>query len=267
MAIETLDRDVKVIGFNSDTDLIDKSVRQNQQGVSLENLSFAKVVTSGPADTDASLQRGKILFIANAPGVGGNDDLKLAVCTKSYAKFDHGDNVTLATAAANFTTANMPVVPASPFKYLNVVFTKRGTTDTILGTVKVAGTAGTKGSGYTDVAFTGDNQTMEVKVGDIFDAPAGLSNNVARQEDDGILASGFTVTIASADLDGSYKLTSPLSESTIGMQAPVVSAAPSGNNAGVLVGSVIYDSGAGKLKVCTAVDTNGAPTYEAITSA
>ena len=211
MAIETLDRDVKVIGFNSDTDLIDKSVRQNQQGVSLENLSFAKVVTSGPADTDASLQRGKILFIANAPGVGGNDDLKLAVCTKSYAKFDHGDNVTLATAAAGFTTANMPTVPsANNGKYINVVFTKRGTTDTILGTIKVDGTNPNKGTGYSDVAFTGDNQTMEVKAGDIFDAPAGLSNNVARHENDGILASGFTVTIASADLNGDYKVTAAL---------------------------------------------------------
>ena len=211
MAIETLDRDVKVIGFNSDTDLIDKSVRQNQQGVSLEDLSFAKIVTTKPADTDTNLQRGKIFFIADAPGASDANNLKLAVCTKSYAKFDHGDNVTLDTAAAGFTVANMPTVPsANSGKYINVLFTKRGTTNTILGTVKVDGTNPNKGTGYSDVAFTGDNQTMEVAVGDIFDAPAGLSNDVARHEDDGILASGLTVTIASADLNGDYKVTAAL---------------------------------------------------------
>jgi len=78
------------------------------------------------------------------------------------------------------------------------------------------------------------------------------------------------VTIDAADLPGVI-YQSPLvfqdsSATTLGVQVPVVTL-PTGNNAGVLEGAVLYDSAANKLKVCVAVDGSGAPTYETITSA
>jgi hypothetical protein len=78
------------------------------------------------------------------------------------------------------------------------------------------------------------------------------------------------VTIDAADLPGVI-YQSPLvfqdsSATTLGVQVPVVTI-PTGAQAGVLEGAVLYDSATNKLKVCTAVAGDGTPTYETITSA
>jgi len=105
--LETLDREVKVVGFNSDTDLTDKSVRQNQQGISLEDLSYIKILPgvtyANLDDTDPTFKKGKLLLCEESA-----DNFKLAIVRKSYGKFDSEPNVTL----ANTPTAAGNVMPA-----------------------------------------------------------------------------------------------------------------------------------------------------------
>ena len=46
MALETLNKDSKVVVYNSTVDLADKGVRKNHQGVAAEALNFVKIVAT-----------------------------------------------------------------------------------------------------------------------------------------------------------------------------------------------------------------------------
>ena len=48
MGLETLNKDSKVVVYNSDVDLADKGVRKNHQGVAAEALNFVKVQGADP---------------------------------------------------------------------------------------------------------------------------------------------------------------------------------------------------------------------------
>ena len=61
MALETLKKDSKVVVYNSGTDLADKGVRKNHQGVTAADLGgFIKVAATVPADNAGVL--GDIIF-------------------------------------------------------------------------------------------------------------------------------------------------------------------------------------------------------------
>ena len=48
MALETLNKDSKVVVYNSDVELADKGVRKNHQGVTAEALNFVKIQAAAP---------------------------------------------------------------------------------------------------------------------------------------------------------------------------------------------------------------------------
>jgi len=48
MALETLNKDSKVVVYNSDVELADKGVRKNHQGVAAEALNFVKIQAAAP---------------------------------------------------------------------------------------------------------------------------------------------------------------------------------------------------------------------------
>ena len=53
MALETLNKDSKVVVYNSTVDLADKGVRKNHQGVAAEALNFVKIVATAPTTAKA----------------------------------------------------------------------------------------------------------------------------------------------------------------------------------------------------------------------
>ena len=70
MALETLNKDSKVVVYNSDVELADKGVRKNHQGVAAEALNFVKVQEADPTAAKAgevilATTSGK-LFVATA---------------------------------------------------------------------------------------------------------------------------------------------------------------------------------------------------------
>ncbi len=69
MALETLNKDSKVVVYNSDVELADKGVRKNHQGVAAEALNFVKIVATAPTTAKA----GEVFY--------NTDDSKLYIAT------------------------------------------------------------------------------------------------------------------------------------------------------------------------------------------
>ena len=53
MALETLNKDSKVVVYNSNVELADKGVRKNHQGVAAEALNFVKIQAAAPTAAKA----------------------------------------------------------------------------------------------------------------------------------------------------------------------------------------------------------------------
>ena len=205
MALEKIDKELQVVGYNSDTDLAAKGVIKNHQGVTLEDVSYAKiakcVVDGTPVGasvgdlvdeqdidlTNPALQRGKILF---------TKDLKLAVVRKSYGKFDALPNITLGGTAVEAAT---PVYPSVDKAYNSVPFTKA--TDS---SVKLNGQITVAGGVVTTIKITGDEENAigihnwkhDFAVGDVLvveDAWGGVT--------DAENATGFSIPLVAADLN------------------------------------------------------------------
>ena len=92
MALETLNKDSKVVVYNSDVDLADKGVRKNHQGAAVGVVAGHANIQDGANAvlTAAGPQKGDFIFY--------NSDKKFQLITKTFAKFDNstGDNITLA---------------------------------------------------------------------------------------------------------------------------------------------------------------------------
>ena len=58
MAVETLNKDSKVVVYNSEVELADKGVRKNHQGVAAEALNFIKT----QADAPTTGKRGELIY-------------------------------------------------------------------------------------------------------------------------------------------------------------------------------------------------------------
>jgi len=70
MGLETLNKDSKVVVYNSDVELADKGVRKNHQGVAAEALNFVKVQAADPTTAKAGevivATNTRTLFVATA---------------------------------------------------------------------------------------------------------------------------------------------------------------------------------------------------------
>lgn len=355
---------------HSGTKMIDSTGRKLHQGVTLEDLSFAKVQASKPLVTDTDLERGKIIF-TNASPADGRDDFNIYIPVKSYGKFDAQDpdvdltNNGVVRASSPFlpktsggsmgstftfqlendssikllsrikyntnTDSYNVVIVGNPTSLLDkhnsahrfsagdiIVALKGWNKDaddadvvnfTVLETGKDLSSllddtdAGIGAGTHTNVATTtsGDGQgltldivvegttitsvvvnshgnsykagdTITVNKNDIGGTGGGTLTSDALTAADVVAkdADPLYVTIEAADLPGII-YQSPLvfqdsSATTLGVQVPVVTI-PTSDDAGVLQGTILYDNATNKLKVCTAVATDGTPTYEIITSA
>lgn len=209
MALEKIDKELQVVGYNSDTDLVAKGVIKNHQGMSLEDASYAKiakcVVAGTPAGaavgdlvdaadidlTNPALQRGKILF---------TKDLKLTVVRKSYGKFDALPNITLGGTPVLAAT---PVYPANA-TYNNISFTKRGNSSVKLNVqIIIAGGAisSVKVTGDEDNAITIHDWKHDFVVGDVIEVADGWSGS----------ATGFSIPLVAADVNATIVSTVALS--------------------------------------------------------
>ncbi len=76
MALETLNKDSKVVVYNSDVELADKGVRKNHQGVAAEALNFVKIVTSAPT----TAKEGEVFFNT------GDNKMYVATADNTFAR-------------------------------------------------------------------------------------------------------------------------------------------------------------------------------------
>ena len=65
MALEKIDKELQVVGYNSDTDLVAKGVIKNHQGMSLEDASYAKIAKCVVAGTPAGAAVGDLVDAAD----------------------------------------------------------------------------------------------------------------------------------------------------------------------------------------------------------
>jgi len=139
MALETLNKDLKVVAYNSNVDLADKGVRKNHQGMTLAEANAFIAVDAAAPDTAAGL-KGDFSFSTAAN--------KLEVCVSSFGSIFPGRTIPALTAPTNATTgAYTGIVPTGGSGTgLIVTIVMSGNTVTSI-------TSTTAGSGYksTDV--------------------------------------------------------------------------------------------------------------------
>ena len=139
MALETLNKDLKVVAYNSNVDLADKGVRKNHQGMTLAEAN-AFIAVDAAAPNSATGLKGDFSF---------NDaDNKIYVCVSSFGSIFPGRTIPALTAPTNATTgAYTGIVPTGGSGTgLIVTIVMSGNTVTSI-------TSTTAGSGYksTDV--------------------------------------------------------------------------------------------------------------------
>ena len=95
MGLETLNKNSKVVVYNSDVDLADKGVRKNHQGVTAADLGGFISVDAAAPDSAIGL-KGDFSF---------NDaDNKIYVCVSSFGSIFPGRVIPALTAPTNATT-------------------------------------------------------------------------------------------------------------------------------------------------------------------
>ncbi len=95
MGLETLNKNSKVVVYNSDVDLADKGVRKNHQGVTAADLGGFVSVDAAAPDSAIGL-KGDFSF---------NDaDNKIYVCVSSFGSIFPGRVIPALTAPTNATT-------------------------------------------------------------------------------------------------------------------------------------------------------------------
>ena len=139
MALETLNKDLKVVAYNSNVDLADKGVRKNHQGMTLAEAN-AFIAVDAAAPNSAIGLKGDFSF---------NDaDNEIYVCVSSFGSIFPGRTIPALTAPTNATTgAYTGIVPTGGSGTgLIVTIVMSGNTVTSI-------TSTTAGSGYksTDV--------------------------------------------------------------------------------------------------------------------
>ena len=97
MALETLNKDLKVVAYNSNVDLADKGVRKNHQGMTLAEAN-AFIAVDAAAPNSAIGLKGDFSF---------NDaDNEIYVCVSSFGSIFPGRTIPALTAPTSATTGN-----------------------------------------------------------------------------------------------------------------------------------------------------------------
>ena len=103
MALETLNKDLKVVAYNSNVDLADKGVRKNHQGMTLAEANAFIAVDAAAPDTAAGL-KGDFSFSTAAN--------KLEVCVSSFGSIFPGRTIPALTAPTSATAgAYTDIIP------------------------------------------------------------------------------------------------------------------------------------------------------------
>ena len=193
MALETLNKDSKVVVYNSDVDLADKGVRKNHQGAAVGVVAGHANIQDGANAvlTAAGPQKGDFIFYQNP---GQSDDKKFQLITKSFGKFDNStsDNVTLAGSVVQASSGSRNYVAET----YNVTVKTEDTLKSLAVEVIIA-----DANTITSIKSKVNNEEHVFAVGDKLLFPAGSV---------GTGSAAFTKTLVAADIAAKELLTAAL---------------------------------------------------------
>ena len=188
MALETLNKDSKVVVYNSDVELADKGVRKNHQGVAVGAVAGHANIQDGANAvlTAAGPQKGDFIFYQG--------DKKFQLITKSFGKFDNSavDNITLAGSVVQENSGSRNYVAET---YDVTVKTETGLKS--LAVEVIIADANT----ITSIKSKVNNAEHVFAVGDKLLFPAGSV---------GVGSAAFTKTLIAADIAAKELLTAAL---------------------------------------------------------
>ena len=194
MGVETLNKDSKVVVYNSDVSLVDKGVSKNHQGAAVGVVAGHTNIQDGANAvlTAAGPQKGDFIFYQN-PGVTA-DNNKFQLITKSFGKFDNSaiNNITLAGTVAQEDSGSRNYVAAT----YDVTVKTTSTLKSLVVEV-IIGDANT----ITSIKSKVNNEEHVFAVGDVLLFPAGSV---------GTGSAAFTKPIVAADLAAQELLTAAL---------------------------------------------------------
>ena len=139
MALETLNKDLKVVAYNSNVDLADKGVRKNHQGMTLAEAN-AFIAVDAAAPNSATGLKGDFSF--------NDEDNKIYVCVSSIGSIFPGRVIPALTAPTNATTGTYTGIVPTGGSGTGLIVTIVMSGNTVTSITSTAG-----GSGYksTDV--------------------------------------------------------------------------------------------------------------------
>ena len=190
MALETLNKDSKVVVYNSDVSLVDKGVSKNHQGAAVGVVAGHANIQDGANAvlTAAGPQKGDFIFYQ------GQADKKFQLITKSFGKFDNSaiDNITLAGTVVQENSGSRNYVAAT----YNVTVKTVSTLKSLAVEVIIA-----DANTITSIKSKVNNAEHVFAVGDVLSFPAGSV---------GVGSAAFTKPIVAADLAAQELLTAAL---------------------------------------------------------
>lgn len=188
MALETLNKDSKVVVYNSDVSLVDKGVSKNHQGAAVGVVAGHANIQDGANAvlTAAGPQKGDFIFYQG--------DKKFQLITKSFGKFDNSaiDNITLAGTVVQENSGSRNYVAAT----YNVTVKTVSTLKSLAVEVIIA-----DANTITSIKSKVNNAEHVFAVGDVLSFPAGSV---------GVGSAAFTKPIVAADLAAQELLTAAL---------------------------------------------------------
>jgi len=193
MALETLNKDSKVVVYNSGVSLVDKGVSKNHQGAAVGVVAGHANIQDGANAvlTAAGPQKGDFIFYQNPDQT---DDKKFQLITKSFGKFDNSaiDNITLAGTVAQEASGSRNYVDGT----YNVTVKTVSTLKSLAVEVRIA-----DANTITSITSKVNNTEHVFAVGDVLSFPAGSV---------GVGSAAFTKPIIAADLAAQELLTAAL---------------------------------------------------------
>ena len=188
MALETLNKDSKVVVYNSGVSLVDKGVSKNHQGAAVGVVAGHANIQDGANAvlTAAGPQKGDFIFYQG--------DKKFQLITKSFGKFDNSaiDNITLAGTVAQEASGSRNYVAAT----YDITVKTVSTLKSLAVEVRIA-----DANTITSIISKVNNTEHVFAVGDVLSFPAGSV---------GVGSAAFTKPIIAADLTAQELLTAAL---------------------------------------------------------